>query len=393
MGPTLDRRRRDGLDALPVFYDPRMVADAQSFSPSAAKPREVVASWTRLGIALAFARFDPVSPAQLCLAHASVYVEGILSGQVSNGFGNRSMAVANALPWTSGAMLAAAREAIANGRVAVAPVSGFHHARHGAAAGFCTFNGLIVAARALQSEGLARRVGILDFDQHYGDGTDQILRHLGLQDIAHYTAGAEYGAPEQAASFLAAIPALMQRFADCDVLLYQAGADPHIDDPLGGWLTDEELAERDHRVFETCRALGLPVAWNLAGGYQTPLRKVLDIHDATLRACADVFLADARVASPERSPLRHDDTSPPPPCLPLEELRRRYEALGPLQEWPGERTIISHCGSFEHLLEGGHTTAVLLRRQLRSDSEEHVFWPHPALSRLVLEAWPDDAAP
>ncbi len=30
------------LAAIPVFYDPRMVADAQSYSPSAGKPREVV---------------------------------------------------------------------------------------------------------------------------------------------------------------------------------------------------------------------------------------------------------------------------------------------------------------------------------------------------------------
>lgn len=283
--------RGDGLAALPVFYDARMVADAQSFSPSAGKPREVVESWEQLGVALAFPRFDPVSREQLCFAHSPAYVDGILTGQTSNGFGNRSMSVASALPWTSGAMLAAARAAIANGRVAVAPVSGFHHARHGAAAGFCTFNGLIVTARALQTEGVARRVGILDFDQHYGDGTDQILRHLGLQDIAHYIAGAEYGTPQQGESFLAAIPSLVRRFADCDVLLYQAGADPHIDDPLGGWLTDAQLAQRDRLVFETCRELGLPVAWNLAGGYQTPLRKVLDIHDATLRACATVNLA------------------------------------------------------------------------------------------------------
>ena len=284
--------RSAGLAALAVYYDARMVADAQSFSPSAGKPRAVVDSWKQLGVALEFPRFDPATREQLALAHAPSFVDGILSGQISNGFGNRSMAVANALPWTSGAMLAAARAARANGFVAVAPVSGFHHARHGSASGFCTFNGLIVAARALQDEGAARRVGILDFDQHYGDGTDQILRHFGLQGIAHYTAGAEYGSPNQADAFLGAIPSLVRRFADCEVLLYQAGADPHIDDPLGGWLNSAQLAQRDRLVFETCRSIGLPVAWNLAGGYQSPLRKVLDIHDATLRACADVFLRD-----------------------------------------------------------------------------------------------------
>ena len=50
------------------------------------------------------------------------------------------------------------------------------------------------------------------------------------------------------------------------------------------------MAERDRIVFETAHRIGLPVAWNLAGGYQTPLRRVLDIHDNTLRACARVFM-------------------------------------------------------------------------------------------------------
>lgn len=32
------------ITAIPVFYNPRMVADAQSFSPSAGKPAKVVES-------------------------------------------------------------------------------------------------------------------------------------------------------------------------------------------------------------------------------------------------------------------------------------------------------------------------------------------------------------
>jgi hypothetical protein len=62
--------------------------------------------------------------------------------------------------------------------------------------------------------------------------------------------------------------------------------DPHIDDPLGGWLTTQQLGERDRLLFATARRLRIPLAWNLAGGYQNPLRKVLDVHDNTIRACA-----------------------------------------------------------------------------------------------------------
>ena len=35
--------------------------------------------------------------------------------------------------------------------------------------------------------------------------------------------------------------------------------------------------------------MGLPLAWNLAGGYQTNLRKVLDIHDNTMLECLNAF--------------------------------------------------------------------------------------------------------
>ena len=43
-----------------------------------------------------------------------------------------------------------------------------------------------------------------------------------------------------------------------------------------------------------CRAMGLPVAWNLAGGYQRDatggIRPVLDIHDNTLIEAGRVWL-------------------------------------------------------------------------------------------------------
>ena len=226
----------------------------------------------------------------LARAHLPAFVDAVLSCRSDNGFGNRSKAVAKSLPYTSGAMLSAAREALRNGRVAVAPCSGFHHAGYANAGGFCTFNGLMVTAMALHAAGEVKRVGILDFDHHYGDGTDNIIDRLHIDWIEHYSAGEHYGFATEARRFLSSIPGLVAGMKGCDVILYQAGADSHIDDPLGGWLTTEQLFERDLLVFEAAAELGIPVAWNLAGGYQTPLRKVLRIHDGTMRACAGVHL-------------------------------------------------------------------------------------------------------
>ena len=279
------------VNAIPVFYTPLMVAEAGSFSPSAAKPRAAVESWLTLSIPVRVITPEPASVEDLARAHLPAFVDAVLSCRSDNGFGNRSKAVAASLPYTSGAMLSAAREALRNGRVAAAPCSGFHHAGYANTGGFCTFNGLMVAATALYAAGEVKRVGILDFDQHYGDGTGNIIDRLRIDWINHYSAGEHYGFATEARRFLSSIPGLVAAMKDCDVILYQAGADPHIDDPLGGWLTTEQLYERDLLVFQAAAEWEIPVAWNLAGGYQTPLRKVLRIHDGTMRACGAVYLA------------------------------------------------------------------------------------------------------
>jgi acetoin utilization deacetylase AcuC-like enzyme len=281
-------------DTLPVYFSPLMVADSASYSPSAAKPLQVIESWRRLGVRLDERVPEAATVDELSRAHDRAFVEGVLAGRVANGFGNRSLEVARSLPWTSGAMRSAARHAWRHGGVAVAPCSGFHHAGWRGPAGFCTFNGLMVTATALHAEG-ARRVGVLDCDMHYGDGTDDVIEVLGASDwVHHFTAGAKYARPSQARAFFRELPEVLRGFGDCDVVLYQAGADPHVDDPLGGWLTTAQLRERDAVVFSTLKALGVPVAWNLAGGYQREpdgsIPKVLEVHDNTLRACAEVFL-------------------------------------------------------------------------------------------------------
>ena len=290
VAPTTERQDMS-LREIPVFYCESMVANIESFSPSAGKPRDVVHSWQALGIPLNVQEPIRVSLEQFSLAHDPSYVKAVLACEEPNGFGNRSPEVAASLPLTTGAMLSAANAAIENGLVAVAPCSGFHHAGFDYGYGFCTFNGLVVVVEVLRAAAEPKRVGILDCDLHFGDGTVQILKTLGRQDdVPHYTAGEHLLYARQAEDFLKQLPGLMDQFRNCDVLLYQAGADPHIDDPFEGWMTTEQMEKRDLIVFETAKAMGLPIAWNLAGGYQTPLRRVLDIHDNTLKACAQIYL-------------------------------------------------------------------------------------------------------
>lgn len=234
---------------------------------------------------------QPLTEANLKLAHEANYVEGILNCRIPNGFGSKDPAVGASLFWTTGSMLSAARSALASGGVAVSPTSGFHHAGHNWGGGFCTFNGLMTTVLSLVATGEVRKVAILDCDEHFGDGTEDIINTLDLRHIVrHVTAGSGYSRHPD--SFLGALPSILATFLDCDLILYQAGADPHVADPLGGWLTTDQLFERDRRVFACARMHGIPIAWNLAGGYQNPFEEVLRIHDNTLRACATAFLGE-----------------------------------------------------------------------------------------------------
>lgn len=278
--------------AIPVFYTPKMVADSRCASPSAAKPVKVVESWKQKFL-IDVIEPTPVTADELARAHSRWYVDSILACEVDNGFDNRSPEVAASLPYTSGAMLSAARHALTTKKVAAAPCAGFHHAGPERAEGFCTFNGLMVTALALKESGV-NRVGILDLDMHYGNGTDDIIREVKAHDwIKHFTGGAKYFNAIQAPDFFQQLPHVLAWMHDCDVVLYQAGADPHIEDPYGGWLTTDELRWRDAIVFNILSNMGVPVAWNLAGGYQTEkdgsIPKVLEIHDNTMRECVRVY--------------------------------------------------------------------------------------------------------
>jgi acetoin utilization deacetylase AcuC-like enzyme len=277
-----------------VVYSEQMVAQLMGhFSPSSFKPRLLLKHLQDLGLPLEL--HDPigVSRADLGLAHHPDYVDEILDCCENNGFGNKDPDVARTLPFTTGSLYRAGQLALEFG-MAASFSSGFHHAHYDSGGGFCTFNGLVVAARLLHREGV-RRVLILDLDYHYGDGTDQIIANLELDFIRHETFGMHYGERSQADEYLAALDDVLASLSvdPVDLILYQAGADVHVDDPLGGLLTSEQMAIRDRRVFEAAKRLQIPIAWNLAGGYQRDQNQtilpVLRLHEETYRVAEEIY--------------------------------------------------------------------------------------------------------
>lgn len=217
--------------------------------------------------------------------HDPEYVRGVWLAQIPTGFGVPSIHVARSCLYTCGAMADAAMKAYRFGGSACVPVSGFHHAGYDFGGGFCTFNGLMVAADKVIKAG--GTVGIFDADQHYGNGTDDIIARVygDSPAIRHWTTGKTRYEP---VAFLRNLRnQLRTKFAGVSVLLYQAGADCHVDDPLGGWMTSQQMAERDMQVFDLCAQEGIPLVWCLAGGYQEPYSKVLDLHRQTFDAWVD----------------------------------------------------------------------------------------------------------
>mgnify|MGYP001089396722 CR=1 FL=1 len=285
------------LNRIPVIYSPHLVAQAISYSPSSYKPKLVAEALAASTLPVRFVEPCPVSVEDLSRVHSPAFVKGILSCDLFNGFGDQEPEVAKSLPYTCGAMLDAARMATAE-LPAAALCSGFHHAGYGSCHGFCTFNGLMVAAAALLAEGHVSHVAIVDADMHVGDGTDDILGLIdGLEErIQHISLGREHRARHHAQAYLETMRGLGQAFRESrpDLILYQAGADPHVNDPLGGVLTSEELRERDRILFQIAHDQGIPMAWNLAGGYQRTeaggIDPVVAIHLATFEEAVQVYL-------------------------------------------------------------------------------------------------------
>lgn len=265
---------------------------------------------------------EPISETDLLRVHTPEYVRAVKTGEP------RELAESQKFPWssalfpsvqlTNGGVLAAARSALREG-VAGALVSGFHHASATHGEGFCTFNGLIVAAETLRSEGNIQSAAVLDMDLHYGNGTALLaasrpwLRALSIygndywdnvpyRDVTtrhHQDGPNHYSVPivpqpsgdgDHLISLLEKnLPWLIQDKKP-DVLFYQAGADPLKGDPYSPLsLSADDLRARDKMVFEFAKAHKIPVAWVLAGGYSKDIQVIVDVHVNTAEAALEVF--------------------------------------------------------------------------------------------------------
>ena len=266
-----------------------------------------------LGLATESNTFTPQAPDAdtLALCHCPAYVAAFLDGSLDAAAMRKI-----GLPWSEklvrrttlgvGSAVLAARLAVQYG-VAAMSNGGTHHAHHAHGSGWCIFNDLAVAARAAQRDMGVGRVLILDLDVHHGDGTAAIFagddtvftfsmhcddqpfpakRPPSDRDVG-LPAGA--GDAEYAAALAAHLPAIVDVVRP-ELVLYNAGADPHADDALGLLkLSDAGLAARDAAVFNACGERGVPVAAAIGGGYAPDHDAIVERHVKMHAAAAAAF--------------------------------------------------------------------------------------------------------
>lgn len=287
-----------------VIYNEKQVANSgNKISPSSDKPRhlaQLLQADKEVSQYIEFEEPWPINVADIKRCHDSDFVDDVIKLKRPNGFGTIKQSVVESLFYTNGAMYTAAWTAIKEKVPTAALVSGFHHAGYSGFEEFgyfCTFNGLMITATKLVEEDVCKKILIVDCDQHYGNGTDDILSIVDpkQEKYMNLTFGKFFQVPSQAQEYLDYFDVVKQKIAEFkpDVILYQSGADVHINDPFGGVLTEEQMYERDVKMFTIAKDLNIPIAWDLAGGYQIDenggCNYVLQLHLNTFKACKEVY--------------------------------------------------------------------------------------------------------
>jgi acetoin utilization deacetylase AcuC-like enzyme len=253
---------------------------------------------------------DRPSAAILELVHTSDYVAAYCDGSLDAKAQRRI-----GLPWTPalvdrtctavGGTILTAQLALQHG-LACNTAGGTHHAFPGYGSGFCIFNDLAIAARQIQQLGLAQQILIIDLDVHQGDGTAYIFQddptvftfsmHCGVnfpgtkqQSDLDVDLSEGMGDDAYLQTLDQYLPDLLRQVQP-DLVLYDAGVDPHLADRLGKLaLTDTGLYRREMQVLNACRSAGYPVACVIGGGYADDLDMLVDRHSLLHRAASEVY--------------------------------------------------------------------------------------------------------
>ncbi len=189
-----------------VVYHPRY-CEVYAHDP-AAEPGRIEAIRDVLEGRFEFLEPEPAAEEELLLVHSGSHVNQI----------QRDPFLYEVAALAAGGAILCARNALAGEASFGLIRPPGHHASPADCWGFCYFNNLAVSLQVLMAEGAVEGVVILDFDLHYGDGTDHIF--LTNPDV-------RYLHPEEntAAAFLETTEQAFAEAGDRDILSVSAGFD------------------------------------------------------------------------------------------------------------------------------------------------------------------------
>ena len=188
-------------------------------------------------------------------------------------------------------------------RLSCNTAGGSHHATFNYGAGYCVFNDTAVAANYLKKKGYAKKILILDLDVHQGDGsaacfqTDERVTTFSVHAASNFplrkvNSDIDIPLPDgtEDGDYLAAIgdqlPDVLDQLRP-QLVLFNAGVDPHRDDRLGRLhLSNDGLLMRDRLVLDACLRRKIPVATVIGGGYDN-LEPLVRRHAIVFRAAAE----------------------------------------------------------------------------------------------------------
>ena len=250
---------------------------------------------------------------QIARAHDRGYIEALRSRIPKHGYRpldpDTSM---NSATWdaalrAAGAVVTATDQvlggALTNAFCAVRPPG--HHARPAAAMGFCFFNNVVVGALHALAQHRLKRVAIIDFDVHHGNGTEEILTneervlmasffqhpfypYTGTDNVASNMVNVPLPAGTKGAVVRAVVDETwlprLEEFAP-EMIFISAGFDAHREDDLGQMgLVEADYVYITRRLMELARRhSGGRIVSSLEGGYNlSALRRSVAAHVKTL---------------------------------------------------------------------------------------------------------------
>ena len=311
-----------------LLTDAAMDAHAAPGHPERPERRAAATAGVRdaAGAALLEPAVQAIDEVTLAAVHDPTYLD--LLGSVETRGGGWLDPDTFVVPGTVGAARLAAGAslqgaiAVAGGETAVAFAAirpPGHHASIGRGRGFCLLNNVAIAVAGLRSRGLARRIAIIDWDVHHGDGTQAIfeadadLCYASTHQSPFYpgtgerdetgigeAVGTKHNRPLPAGSddtaFVGAwrddlLPAV-EAFGP-EAILVSAGYDAHAADPLAQLeVTAAGYGEVARLLGSVSARLGLAgVALTLEGGYD------LDAERASTSATVSGILDGRRAAT------------------------------------------------------------------------------------------------